>query len=122
MYLKNLCDDISYGKCGEKANFTDTNGDNLYVGDVVRIKGIDELSIVCKDNEDKSFNIMGIWGSNSFTKIDSWQIFKEKSYKSMKEGDKIRGINYCDETPIKEMTIAEIEKELGYSIKIIKEN
>lgn len=109
-----------YGMVGEKAPFQDTNGDNLYVGDVVKIAGSTELSVVCKD-ERKHFGVMGIWGEDTFMKEDRWHIYKEKSYKSMELGDKIRHIKYAKDT-IKEMTISEIEKELGYSIKIIKEN
>lgn len=119
LVLRNKTNEF-YGMVGEKAPFQDTNGDNLYVGDVVKIEGSTELSIVCKD-EIKHFGVMGIWGEDSFTKDDHWHIYKEKSYKSMGVGNKVRHIKYTEDT-IKEMTISEIEKELGYSIKIIKEN
>lgn len=116
-------DNENYGKVGEKAPFKDTNGDNLYVGDVVVIqfkneKIDEERSIVCKD-EHNEFGVMGIFSRKSFNKEDTWHVYKEKSYKSMKAGDKVRRIKYIEDK--KEMTIAEIEKELGYSIKIVKE-
>lgn len=38
----------------------------------------------------------------------------------MNVGDEIRGLKFVEEK-IKEMTISEIEKELGYSIKIVKD-
>lgn len=121
MELRNW-DNQNYGKAGEKAPFKDTNGDNLYIGDVVVIQykneKIDrEVSVVCKD-EYNNFGIMGIFYSKSFNKEDEWHVYKEKSYKSMKAGDKVREIKYVEDE--KEMTISEIEKELGYSIKIVK--
>lgn len=110
---------IDYGTVGEKAPFQDSNGDNLYIGDIVKIEGSSELSIVCQ-SKDKSFNIMGIFGEDFFGEGSAWKVYKEKSYKSMNIGDKVRNIKFVEEN-IKEMTISEIEKELGYSIKIVQD-
>lgn len=116
--LKNY-NDTNYGTVGIKAPFQDSNGDNLYVGDVVKIENISELSIICQD-ENKSFHVMGIFGEDFFGEDSEWKVYKEKSYKSMNVGDEIRGLKFVEEK-IKEMTISEIEKELGYSIKIVKD-
>lgn len=108
------------GHVGVKANFTDSNGDTLYVGDVVRIEGSSELSVICGDIEDKIFDVMGIWGEHYFSNTTHWKIYKEKSYMSMKNGEEIRNLKYTN-NKYKEMTISEIEKELGYPIKVVKE-
>lgn len=121
MELRNTTTNEFYGNVGIKADFTDSNGDNLYVGDVVRIEGVEELSVVCGDERNTSFNILGIWSIKFFCSESKWKIYKEKSYRSMNEGDKIRCLKYV-ERATKEMTLAEIEKELGYSIKIVREN
>ncbi len=111
-----------YCTCGKKAPFQDSNKDNLYTGDVVtlidkrtkRVYG--RRSVV--EYENKIF-VMGI-ESDCPNYEKEWEIYKEKSYMSTKEGDVIGGVVYYEEAQ-KEMTVAEIEKELGYSIKIIKE-
>lgn len=109
------------GNVGVKANFTDSNGDNLYVGDIVKIEGTSELSIVCGDIKNKRFDIMGIWGEHEFINNSTWKIYKEKSYKSMNIGDEIREIKYC-KNDIRKVTISEIEEKLGYEIEIIREH
>lgn len=108
-----------YGIVGKKANFQDSNGDNLYVGDTVKIEGVAGLSIICQDTDER-FNVMGIFGEDFFGEGARYKIYKEKSYKSMNIGDKIRNLRFVD-VEIKEMTIAEIEEELGHPVKIIKE-
>lgn len=113
-----------YCICGEKAPFKDSNGDNLYTGDVVILFDKDGNSknkhpIVKYEN--KIF-VMGIESSCPNYEKDEWKIYKEKSYMSMKNGNEIGGILYEKVEDKKEMTISEIEEELGYSIKIVKED
>lgn len=121
--LKMKCNDEDYGVCGKKAPFKDSNGDNLYTGDVVRLfnKKTNEDHGKCSivEDEEKIF-VMGIWSDCPYYQRD-WNIYKEKSYMSMKEGDEICLIHYEKNEDKKEMTIPQIEKELGYSIKIVKE-
>lgn len=122
MELRNYSNEF-YGHVGVKANFTDSNGDTLYVGDVVRIvseEDISDLSVVCGDKANKEFNVMGIWNCQPFSKDTEWKVYKEKSYMSMKEGDEIYSLKYTKDEHRK-MTISEIEKELGYPIEVIKE-
>lgn len=110
----------NYGVCGKKALFKDSNGDNLYIGDVVvlfdRTNECGRRVIV--ENYGEIF-VMGIQCDCPNYEKESWKIYKEKSYMSMKNGDKINEIAY-ETKKVKEMTISEIEKELGYPIKIIK--
>lgn len=122
MYFK----DKEYGKCGEMAPFNDSNDDNLYTGDIVHLFSIKThldygLTSIVKDNG-KIF-VMGIEQCCPNAREEGWEIYKEKSYMSMKDGDVIDGIKYKqkdEKAAIKEMTIEEIEKELGYQIKIVK--
>ncbi len=114
-----------YGFCGEKAPFKDSNGDNLYTGDVIVL--IDKnkkdsnqgIHSIVKDT-DKIF-IMGIKGNCPNYEKYGWEIYKEKSYMSMKHEDRIGEITYKKVEDKKEMIISKIEKKLGNSIKIIKE-
>ena len=112
------------GVCGEKAPFKDSNGDTLYTGDVVVVlkedKIIGTFSIV-KDGDEGKIFVMGIEASCPNYEADKWKIYKEKSYMSMKAGDTIDFIKYVRKD-LREMTITEIEKELGYSIKIVSED
>lgn len=73
--LKNY-NDTNYGTVGIKAPFQDSNGDNLYVGDVVKIENISELSIICQD-ENKSFHVMGIFGEDFLVKILNGKFIKK---------------------------------------------
>lgn len=118
------CFQDNYGICGEKAPFKDSNGDDLYTGDVVVLfdnSGVNlGIDSIVKD-ENKIF-VMGIECDCPNYKESGWKIYKEKSYMSMKHGDEVDSILYEKVEDKKEMTISEIEKELGYSIKIIKEN
>lgn len=63
-------------------------------------------------NDDKKYDIMKVYAQNKGQYINGG-VFKRKT----SEFDLI-----WERDDKKEMTISEIEKELGYSIKIIKEN
>lgn len=130
------------GIVGEKTGLQDMNGDNLYVGDIVckdndKFKG--KEFVVCEDNF--GYFIFGFgYMDTSFSaynlKRNKIDFYKQKSYKSMKKGDEVQyvedtikkdetpyvedTIKYCDATK-HELTISEIEKKLGYNIKIVGE-
>lgn len=112
------------GICGKKAPFQDSNGDSLYTGDIVILinKKTNEVhGQRCIVEYENQIFVMGII-SNCPRYEENWEIYKEKSYMSVKDGDVIDSIEYYKETETeKEMTIDEIEKELGYPIKIVKE-
>lgn len=85
------------GKTGEKTNLQDINGDNLFVGDVVRVisnMGQNILSAVVKEND--KFYVMGLKCIDIKTTKD-FKVYKEKSYASMKVGEKIGAIEYVDD-------------------------
>lgn len=121
--LKMECCGRDYGICGRKAPFKDSNGDNLYTGDVVRLfsreDNKDHGQCVIVEDETDIF-VMGIAYSCPNYQQE-WYIYKDKSYMSMKAGNKVEWICYKKYEDKKEMTISQIEKELGYSIKIVKE-
>ncbi len=116
------------GICGEITDFTDSLGNKLYVGDIVVLVdktpkfGIRNTNIVVKDSETGEYEIMGLYGEarNGFINNSDWNIYRAIPYNEVPEGFIIDGHKYVRK--IKEMTISEIEKELGYSIKIIKED
>ncbi len=117
------------GICGEKADFTDSLGNALYVGDIVVLVSkelcngfkIQNENVVVKDSETGKYEIMGLYGTakKGFINNPDWAIYRAIPYYEVPKGFSIDRHKYCD-NEIKEMTIAEIEKELGYSIKIIK--
>ena len=95
MKLKLL--DEFVGTVGEQTNLIDTNGDKLYIGDVVRVisnMGQNCLSTVVKENN--KFYVMGL-KCIDIEKSKDFKIYKEKSYASMKVGDKIGNIEYVDD-------------------------
>lgn len=118
------------GICGEKTNFTDSLGNTLYVGDIVvsvckkysNKFDIRNQNIVVKDSRTGEYEIMGLYGmaKKGFVNNSEWAIYRAIPYYEVPKGFCIDGHKYCD-NEIKEMTISEIEKELGYSIKIIKD-
>lgn len=105
-----------------KPVFKDTLGKQLCVGDVVYTigKSVTDINLVTEKC------IYG-WGSNTrngnFTKVSAYKIINYTNIEKLEEKIKARLPKIEITTSnIKEMTIAEIEKELGYSIKIVKED
>ena len=101
-----------YGKCGKKAPFRDSNGEELYTGDVVKVRdyrgiGFGISSIVERYGE---VFVMGIYGSypESRKGEEEWRIYKVKSYKDIKPGEEIEDVIY---------KIKEIRKELFEKLK-----
>lgn len=125
MYLER--DGKECGICGEKTDLKDTLGKDLYVGDIVVVvntdtaKGLDIQgeNIIVKDSTDKRYHVMGLYSINDFSSNSEWNIYRAIPYDKIPEGYRDNCHTYKDDK--KEMTIQEIEKELGYSIKIVKE-
>lgn len=109
-----------YGKCGKKAPFKDSNGEELYTGDVVGVKGYRRIgfgmsSIVEKRGE---IFVMGIHGSCPDYRKDGWQIYKIKSYKDIKEGEEVDEVVYkIKETESREEKIKAKREELVEFLK-----
>lgn len=109
------------GKLG-KPVFKDSLGKQLCVGDIVYTIGrsVSDINIVTKDC------IYG-WGSSTYNgnlnEVSAYKIINYTQIENLDE--KILKKLMCKieikTSKIKEMTIPEIEKELGYSIKIIKD-
>ncbi len=89
--------DNCYGTVGERTGLRDSNGDNLYIGDVVNVKCKnmpDFLSVTVKNEE--AF-VMGIRSLDIETSED-FKVYKEKSYASMKVGDEVHNVKYVEDT------------------------
>lgn len=94
--LKNgyLIDDVEnfYGEIGTPTELKDSEGTELYVGDVVNIHGVHVAGqcIVVKD-ENYPF-VMGIKWSCANGKIKGWDAIKVRSFKDLKDGEKIDNV------------------------------
>ena len=106
-----------------KPVFKDSLGNQLCIGDIVYTIGhsFDDINIVVKDC------IYG-WGSSTYKgKLDDVLAYKIINYTQIERLDnkvlRKLGNKIKVKTPAlaKEMTVSQIEKELGYSIKIIKD-
>ena len=110
------------GELGEPV-FKDSLGKQLCVGDIVYTigKSVSNINIVTN-------NCIYGWGSLTYNgnlnKVSAYKIINYTQIDNLDEKI-LRKLMHKIETKIsqsKEMTISEIEKELGYSIKIIKED
>lgn len=108
------------GKLG-KPVFKDSLGRQLCVGDTVcTLNGHNSINIVCDSY------IYG-WASSTengdLSEVSAYKLFNNTQLEELKS--KIEKMTHnrieVKEDKQKEMTISEIEKELGYSIKIVKE-
>lgn len=124
MYLDR--DGKQSGICGEKADFTDTLGNQLYVGDMVITVHTTNFKICCgtnlivKDADTGKYEVMGLYdrARQGFTNNSEWKIYRAIPYNEIPEG-------YCQDSHTykpdkKKMTVSEICKELGYEVEIIK--
>lgn len=115
------------GICGEMVDFTDSLGNKLYVGDIVVLVckipkfRIQNTNIIVKDSDTGRYEVMGLYGEaeNGFMNGSGWNIYRAIPYYEVPEGFVKDSHKYVRDK--KEMTISEIEKELGYPIKIVKE-
>jgi len=112
--LRMKCFGTDCGVCGKKAPFKDSNGDTLYTGDVVVVFNkkhkisFGKIPIIEANGE---IFVMGIYTAcPNYEK--EWKIYKEKSYKSMKDGDIVERIYYTNNNNKKINSLEELEKEL----------
>lgn len=118
---------INGENCGliGKPVFEDSSGNQLYIGDITTVIGTNHMSINLVTK-----NCLYSWGSDTRNGVfDNVIVQKIVNYTNLENvlNDKkyVNHIGHSIEIKnhiTKEMTMAEIEKELGYSIKIIKEN
>ena len=126
--LKFVHDDKKLGVVGTPTPITDLRGEELCVGDCVELffrSGVEHTNCaICKDEYGK-FQVMGLYGAefeNGFSSNGSntqYAILKSKSYKDLKVGDAIGSVEVVETKSAKELTIAEIEKELGFKVKVV---
>ncbi len=116
------------GVCGEIVDFTDSLGNKLYVGDIITLVNkkpkfnVVGTNIIVKDSISEQYEVMGLYGEarKGFINNNSdWKIYRAIPYNEIPEGFVIDSHKYKKDK--KEMTISEIEKILGYSIKIVKD-
>jgi len=113
------------GVVGEKTDLVDTLGNNLYVGDIVLLVDneksfkIQNYCVIVRDFESGKYHVMGLYSKRNFDKSSNWNLYRAIPFSEIPEGFYIDSHTYRADK--KEITIAEIEKELGYSIKIIKD-
>lgn len=93
-------DNGEYGVVGQKTTLVDLYGNELYVGDTVKLynnKGLwGEFSISHNDEYgDFVMSIAGVSGSiKNGVNDDGWVIIKERSYKDFKDGDVVDDVKY----------------------------
>ena len=125
MYLRR--GNENYGIVGVQTDFTDSSNQRLYVGDIVAIMNKERKQvndgncIIVKDWQTNRYEVMGLYGRarQGFVNNAEWRIFRAIPYNKIQKGFHFESFEYCEDK--KEMTISEIEKELGYPIKVVKE-
>lgn len=111
-----------YGKCGKKAPFRDSNGEELYTGDVVKVKKCRGISFGMSSIVERCGEVfvMGLYGSYPIHREGEgeWRIYKVKSYEDINPGEEIEDVIYkIKETKSREEKIKEIRKELFEKLK-----
>lgn len=105
-----------------KPVFKDSLKRQLCVGDIVCTLGRHISINIVADNY--IYGWAGSTRNGDLSQVSAYKIINYTQLENLKE--EIEGMTahkiQIKQRPIKKMTIAEIEKELGYSIKIIKED
>lgn len=120
----------SLGIIGEQTNFkliNDYTHEHLSVGDVIAFEKYDLLYV--RPVTSTTFDKYGVWGfgSNNFDfnkiiKVLPYSMLTEEIYKKIIEDNKEKRKLYSiKEVKEKEMSLKEIEAELGYKVKLRSE-